>query len=466
MSGTFPLPVFVPGSPMYQQLYRHLSAAIQSGQLAPGEKLPSKRQLCSALGVSMSTVETAYSLLTAEGYVLSRPRSGYVVAQVIPFEGHPAPTPAMEDAPSPPPWKYNFSTGAVDTSVFPFSSWARITKEAVYENPELLQRGHPQGDFSLRAALADFLSQYRGVRCRPEQIIVGAGADHLLSILLQLLPGHQNIALEDPGYPAARATLRHHGRTPIFIPVDREGMDPDALERSNAAIAYVTPSHQFPLGVTMPAGRRSRLLQWAYAKEDRYLVEDDYDSEFRYTSRPIPAMQGMDRQGRVVYLGTFSRSIAPAIRVAYLILPPGLLSRYRAEFSLAASTVSRFEQEALRRFLVQGLYARHLRRASNLYRQKCVLLTRELSAIPGAVISGQQAGLHFLLTVPGRSEEELVSLAASRSVRVHPLSQYCRGEAPFPSTVVLGYAGLSLPELTEAARLLREAYAPPAGPAP
>lgn len=458
MNGSFRLPVFTSGAPLYEQLYRHISAAIQSGQLPPGEKLPSKRQLCTMLGVSMSTVETAYSLLTAEGYILSRPRSGYVVAQVVPLEAVSVPHPAPAAEPPAPLWKYSFSTGAVDTSVFPFSSWARITKEAVYENPELLQRGHPQGDLSLRTALADFLAQYRGVRCHPDQIIVGSGADHLLSILLQLLPHHQSIALEDPGYPAAYATVRHHGRTAVPIPVDSEGMEPEALGCSAATIAYVTPSHQFPLGVTMPVGRRSRLLQWAYEREDRYLIEDDYDSEFRYTSRPIPAMQGLDRRGRVVYLGTFSRSIAPAIRVAYLILPPALLERYRTEFPLAASTVSRFEQEALRRFIVQGLYARHLRRVGNLYRKKCTLLTEALAAIPGAKLSGQQAGLHFLLTVPSRSEGELVSLAAERSVRVHPLSQYCHTVPPIPSTLVLGYAGLTEKELTEGARLLQDAF--------
>ena len=321
MNATFPMPVFTGDTPLYEQLYRHISAAIQSGHVAPGEKLPSKRQLCAALGVSMSTVEAAYSLLAAEGYVIPRPRSGYVAAQVVPLATDPAAhaLPAREvESLSSSPWDYSFSTGAVDTSVFPFASWARITKEAVYQNPELLQRGHPQGDLPLREALADFLAQYRGVRCRPDQVIVGAGADYLLSLVLQLLPDQRDIALEDPGYPAAYATPLHHQRQVVPIPVDAEGMDPDALDRSGARLAYVTPSHQFPLGITMPAGRRSRLLQWAYAGPDRYLIEDDYDSEFRHTSRPIPAMQGVDRRGRVIYLGTFSRSIAPAIRVAYL----------------------------------------------------------------------------------------------------------------------------------------------------
>ena len=328
----------------------------------------------------------------------------------------------------------------------------------MYENPGLLQRGHPQGDLPLRSALGSLLAQYRGVRCSPEQVVVGAGADYLLSLLLQLLPEQRAIALEDPGYPAAYAAASLHGWEAVPVPVDGEGMDPEVLERSGAGLAYVTPSHQFPLGVTMPAGRRSRLLHWAASAPDRWLIEDDYDSEFRYSSRPIPALQGLDRAGRVVYMGTFSRSIAPAIRVAYMILPRLLLERYRATFSHGACTVSRFEQESLRRFITQGLYGRHLRRTGNLYRKKCALFTGALSQLSGASLSGAEAGLHFLLTLPRFSEQELVERAAEQTVRVYPLSRYCHSLPPPPSTVVLGFAGLSEEEISRAAALLRAAW--------
>lgn len=459
MAQSFPLPVFHSGAPLYDQLYRHIAGAIQSSALSPGARLPSKRRMCALAGVSMSTVETAYSLLAAEGYVLAKPRSGYVCADLLPPAPGLAVPPARAADPQPSRWAFDCSTSAVDVSAFPFSSWARITKEAVYENPGLLQRGHPQGDEPLREALASLLAQYRGVRCDPEQIVVGAGADYLLSLLLQLLPEQRAVALEDPGYPAAYAAATLHGRQAVPIPVDGEGMCPEALADSGALMAYVTPSHQFPLGVTMPVGRRSRLLHWAASAPDRWIIEDDYDSEFRWSSRPIPAMQGLDRAERVVYLGTFSRSIAPAIRAAYLILPRSLLERYRSTFSHGACTVSRFEQESLRRFLVQGLYGRHLRRTGNLYRKKCALFTGALSAIPGASISGAEGGLHFLLTLPRFSEEELVARAAEKSVRVHPLSRYCHAAPPRPSTVVLGFAGLGMEEIGRAAELLREAWA-------
>ena len=458
MDASFPLPVFTGDAPLYDQLYRHIAGAVQSGALSPGARLPSKRRMCALAGVSMSTVEAAYSLLAAEGYVLARPRSGYVCAHLLPpVPSAPIPPPAPS-APPPSPWAFDCSTSAVDVSAFPFSSWARITKEAVYENPGLLQRGHPQGDAPLRSALGSLLAQYRGVRCSPEQVVVGPGADYLLSLLLQLLPEHRAVALEDPGYPAAYAAAALHGRRAVPIPVDGEGMCPDALADSGAGIAYVTPSHQFPLGVSMPAGRRSRLLHWAASAPDRWIIEDDYDSEFRWSSRPIPAMQGLDRAGRVVYMGTFSRSIAPAIRVAYMILPPQLLERYRRTFSHGACAVSRFEQEILRRFLTQGLYGRHLRRTGNLYRKKCALFAGALSAIPGASVSGAEAGLHFLLTLPRYSEEELTARAAEKSVRVYPLSRYCHTVPPKPSTVVLGFAGLSEDQLRRAAELLGEAW--------
>jgi len=459
MESAVSLPVFTREKPLYEQLYQHLAQEISCGRLPAGGKLPSKRKMCALLGISMSTVDTAYSLLAAEGYVAVRPRSGYTVADLLPLTLAPAPA---ADTPKEPPesvrWQFDCSTSAVDTSVFPFSSWARINKEAVYENPDLLQRGHPQGDLPLRRALAELLAQYRGVRCTPEQIVVGSGVDWLFSMVLQLLPEHRSIALEDPGYPAAYATARRLEREVLPIPVDEHGLSPQLLEQSGSRLAYVTPSHQFPLGITMPAGRRSRLLHWAYAAPDRYIIEDDYDSEFRYSSRPIPALQGMDQKGRVVYLGTFSRSIAPSIRVAFAILPPALLERWQQEFSHTSCTVSRFEQEALRRFLIQGMYSRHLRRTGNLYRKKCALFSQALSEIPGAVLSGQQAGLHFLLTLPGLSEEELVARAAQQGVRLHPLSRYCHGAPPRPSTVVVGFAGLTEEAILQAAQLLKQAF--------
>lgn len=457
-------PVPAGEGPLYRRLYRYLAGEIRSGRLPPGSRLPSKRQLCAQQGVSISTVETAYEMLAAEGYILSRPRSGFYVCDLLPLprlEDRGDPLPVLPPPPDRGRPELAFSTGAVDTSIFPFSSWARISKEAVYENPDLLQPGHPQGDLPLRTQLARFLHQYRGVNCAPEQIVLGAGLDYLLGLVIQLLPAGAGVALEDPGYPSAFETVARYGRTPIPLPVDGAGMRPGPLAASAACAALITPSHQFPLGSTMPLSRRAQLLRWAGEQPDRWILEDDYDSEFRYTSRPIPALQGLDKLGRVVYLGTFSRSIAPSIRVAYLILPPELLARYYAQFSRVSCTVSRFEQEALRRFLAGGGYAAHLRRMTHHYRRRLSHLTAVLKdAFPDCAISGDGAGLHFLFTLPRLSEDRLVRRAAQVGVEVHGLSEYCRAAAPLPSTLVLGFAGLDDRSADRAVERLRTAWTP------
>ncbi len=464
---------------MYEQLYRYFAAAIRAGRLRPGERLPSKRALCAHLGVSRSTVETAYGLLAAEGYIRSRPKSGYFVWDFVRLEpdgterrdgaaAFPGPRPVPAPGPDsggagqgPRPLKtgarpaFDFSTASVDTSRFPYSSWARLNKEVVYSSPELLQRGERQGDRALRESLAAFLAQYRGVSCRPEQIVVGAGMEYLTGLLLQLFAPETVFALEDPGYGAVGHAMENLGRRTCYIPLDENGMQVQALEDSGAQVAYITPSHQFPMGVTMPAGRRSQLLHWA-ADRDRYIVEDDYDSEFRYGTRPVPAMQGMDTRGRVIYTGTFSRSLAPSIRIAYLVLPPALLDRYRALRGHSLSTVSRYEQAVMARFLDQGLYARYLRRVGNLYRQRRAALLEALAAIRGTEISGSSGGTHFLLTNRRFSQEELLARAAEAGIRLQGLSGYCRFCVPRPSTLVIGYGGLEDSRIPEAmARLAR-----------
>lgn len=443
--------------PLYEQIYRYVVEEIRSGRLGEEDKLPSKRALCAHLGVSQSTVEGAYGLLAAEGYIRAIPRSGYRVCAVA-LPERPAPRPAPVPPEEPPTSALDdcFSTAAVDTSVFPYATWARLMRQAVQE-PELLQRGHPQGDLPLREALCAFLHQYRGVNCRSEQVVVGAGMEYLLDVLLQLLPDGAPVALENPGYRATYRSMANLRRPFLPIPVDGHGLRADLLEKSGAGAVYVTPSHQFPMGVTMPAPRRSELLRWAYGGEGRYIVEDDYDSEFRYTSRPIPAMQGQDVGGRVVYTGTFSRSIAPSIRAAYLILPESLLGAYREKFAHGASTVSRFEQWTLAQFLSSGQYARHLRRVDSLYRARCAALTGALRrAFPAGTVSGNDAGLHLLLTLPGREDADLVRRAAEAGYRVHTLSEYCHGPSPLPGTLVLGFAGLDAERAEQAVETLKK----------
>ena len=474
-------------TPMYDQLYAAVAEAVRDGTLRHGEKLPSKRELCAQLGVSRATVETAYELLLAEGYVESRPRSGYFVEDYLstPTVGTSIACPACEASNRPagdlhpvpdsmpkertsnacpyiPERKKSadaalLSTSAVDVSLFPYASWAKLYKEVVYNSPELLQRGEPQGEPALREALARLLNEYRGVRCAPEQVVVGSGMETLMGQLMTLFGPEAVYAMEDPGYPAMERSVSARGRAIRWVPMDGSGMDAEALERSGATVAYLTPSHQFPLGITMPASRRSLLLHWAVSGE-RWIIEDDYDSEFRYGGRPISSMQGMDRHGRVVYTGTFSRSLAPAIRLAYMVLPASLLPRWQALYGRQQPTVSRYEQTVMARFLAEGCYGRYLRRVGKRYADRRAALLAALSEIPGLNVSGADGGIHFLVSLPRYDEAELLRRAAEAGLPLRGLSEFCREIAPPPSTLILGYGGLPTERVGEVVAQLKAAW--------
>ncbi len=448
--------------PLYEQLYRHIAGEIQAGRLAAGARLPSKRALGAHLRVSVCTVETAYGMLLDEGYIRTEARRGYYVCRLTPLPAVPAGGPPPRKAaakPGPPPAeKYDFSTSSTDASIFPYKTWVKLFRETLYARPELLLRGDAQGDDELREALSLFLYEYRGVRCPADRLVVGAGVDYLLSILLSLFPRGTAVAAEDPGYQGIYRVGERQGVRVLPVPDDGGGMDVAALERSGAGAAYVTPSHQFPLGTSMPIGRRTRLLSWAAEAPGRWVIEDDYDSEFRYSARTLPAMQGLGDGSRTVYIGTFSRSLAPSMRVAYMALPPDLALGYAKTFIKCGDTVSRFEQQTLAAFIGGGYYGRHLRRARNVYESRCKALCGSLCRIPGTSVRGQEAGLHFLLTVPSLGEEQLVGKAAGRGIRLRGLSEFCREAEPLDSTLVIGYAGLKDSLVAEAAGELRAAW--------
>lgn len=452
--------------PYYFQLYQHILQEIQSGGLAAGEKLPSKRALAQHLSVSVNTVDTAYQMLVTEGYLRAADRSGFYILPLTRLEPPPdtsAPIPEPEP-PEPQPPLFDCAAGSVDTAAFPFDTWARLSRGVMYRQPQLLHHGHPQGDLCLRQALCRYLHQFRGVQCAPEQVIVGAGMEYLLMVLCRLLPENALFAMEEPGYPKAAQAIRASGRRVAPVPLEDGGMSVRLLEQSGAQCAYLTPSHQFPTGAVMPAGRRSQLLQWAAAGPDRYLIEDDYDSEFRYSGRPIPALQGGDRHGRVIYCGTFSRSVAPSIRIAYLVLPAGLLPQYRRQFSLQSSTVSRFEQHTLCQFIQDGFYERHLNRARNLYKKRRDLLIGQLKSGPighKIQILGAEAGLHLLLRLAGGPDEgEMLARARNQGVALTGLSAYYQNPDLSPkSTVLCGYAHIPQQKIPHLAQALGQAWA-------
>ena len=441
------------GVPLYEQLYRSLAAEMRTGAISAGTRMPGKRRLAAELSVSVNTVDAAYQMLAAEGYLEARERSGFYVQEylALPERTESAAPPQPEAAPAPEqPVRYDLSTRGVDPELFPFRTWARLQKELLYSSPELLTHGDAQGDLSLRQALAEYLEEYRGVRCGPHQIVVGAGLEYLLGLLAPLLPGPA--AVENPGYPRARQVLENNGISCCCLPVDEDGLSIRALSESGAAVCYVTPSHQFPTGVTMPAGRRAELLHWAARRPgQRYIIEDDYDSEFRFTGRPIPTLQSIDRSGRVIYMNTFSRTLAPSLRISYMVLPPALLEDYHRRLGFYSCTVPAMEQYTLARFLSGGGFETHVNRMRVFYRGRRdqVLSALEESPLKGRyTVRGEDAGLHFLVGLDTlRSDREMARLAQEAGIRLSFLTDYGGGEEHW---LVVNYPGADLERLPQA----------------
>ena len=450
--------------PLYEQLYRSLAAEMRTGAVPAGTRMPGKRRLAAELSVSVNTVDAAYQMLAAEGYLEARERSGFYVQEylALPESAAPAAPPKAEAVPKQRPIRYDLSTRGVDPGLFPFRTWARLQKELLYSSPELLTHGDAQGDLALRQALAGYLEEYRGVRCGAHQIVVGAGLEYLLGLLAPLLPGPA--AVENPGYPRAKQVLENNGVACCCLPVDEDGLSIRALSDSGAAVCYVTPSHQFPTGVTMPAGRRAELLHWAArCPGRRYIIEDDYDSEFRFDTRPLPSLQGMaGADGPVVYLSTCSRSLAPSIRIAYMVLPEQLLPAWHAKYRLYSGTVSRFEQQTLARFITGGYFTRHLARERVAYKARRDALTaalQEAFAPEELHLTGLHTGLHLLARLKNAPPDAALHAAAkAQGVALSLLSDYdlTGGEQDFSGTFVLGYGSLSETSFPEAGETLRK----------
>ncbi len=451
--------------PMYEQIYRYLKKEIRQGTIKAGVRLPSTRVLADHLKVSRSTTQMAYEQLLSEGYIEAVPCRGYFVSAIealVEVREQPVGQFVAEDTAGEPGFDVDFSPRGIDLDSFPFNTWRKISKNIlVDDNKALFLNGDPQGEYALREAIRSYLHSARGVRCGADQIIVGAGNEYLLMLLSLVLGPGRVIAMENPTYKQAYRVFTSQGYKVIPVDMDKQGMNVGMLQ-GEADTAYIMPSHQHPMGIVMPVKRRQELLSWAYEREGRYLIEDDYDSEFRYKGKPIPALQGMDRGGRVIYIGTFSQSIAPAIRVGFLVLPPGLLREYKARAGFYASTVSRIDQNILYQFLTEGHYERHLNRMRSVYKGKHDCLMGELKELESRfAIAGENAGLHVLLTHKGGMEEaELEQRAAEAGVKVYGLSRYFihPEHNRYPSTVVLGYANLTEGEIRDGVRRLKKAW--------
>ena len=441
-----------PGLPLYEALYRCIREDILSGHLAPGEKLPSKRALAEHLEVSKITVEAAYSQLLSEGYICSREKVGYFV-EAVERTAPVRPAPLSETPPEAEPAVLDLTGGG--TEKFPFSVWMKCQREVMLDYGEKLLLPLPNtGVPELRQAIAAHLAAFRGLHVDPGCILIGAGTDFLYNLLIQLLGRDRPYAVEEPGYGKIRRIYAAGGVDALSAPMDENGVRPDCLQ--NAGVLHISPSHHFPTGLVTPVSRRLELLAWA-REQGSYIIEDDYDSEFRFAAHPMSAMQALDRDGRVIYMNTFSKTLAPSIRISYLVLPKALMEEFQRRLGFYSCTVPSFEQYTLARFLSRGHFEKHINRMRKFYRSRRNRTVELLRSGPYAdrlTIQELDAGLHFLVRVDtALPDEVLTGKLLSAGIRVRTLSSYYHDRQHRDShCLVVNYSGLrdeALEELPE-----------------
>lgn len=456
---------------LYLYIYRCIKNDILSGALVSGTRLPSKRSFAKQLGVSNITVENAYAILQSEGYIYSLPKRGFYVSDITfpSFSRADSNTSGIaknhwEDYFPQPQISYfaDFVSNRTVPDNFPFSIWARLMRETISAKSNELMNTPPCGGIpELRLAICSHLKQFRNMDVRPEQVIVGAGTDYLYSMLIQLFGRDKAYAIEDPGYEKIAKVYRSNGVACRYIGMDSSGIRISDLEHQNADIVHISPAHHYPTGIVMPVSRRYELLRWASQTPDRYIIEDDYDSEFRFSGKPIPTLQSIDTLGKVIYMNSFTKSLASTIRISYLVLPDALLRHYYDTLSFYSSTVSNFEQYTLAAFLEEGYFEKHINRMRNHYRAVRDALLKEIAASTLAdctTITEEEAGLHFLLHIRTEmSDDALVRKAAENGIHIACLSEYYHTGTPDKHAIVMNYSGIALAAIPEAIRRLSAA---------
>lgn len=458
--------------PLYEQIYDYIRVHISDGKISYGEKLPSTRLLAKHLQVSRSTVELAYGQLFSEGYIESEPNRGYYAGDIsglyirrrqngpkargIEKQGLP------ESGRGEKKYRITFSPDENEFDYFPYNAWRKISKELLSANdPSLLSAGEASGEEELKKAICDYLYHARGASCAPRQIVVGAGNEYLLMLLAQVLGKGKRVAMENPTYLKAYQTLSNLDCEMLALGRDLGGIRIDEIRRQNPDLVYIMPSHQFPMGTVMPMKRRLELLQWASEREGRYILEDDHDSEFRYKGKPIPSLQGSDAHGTVIYMGTFSKSISPAIRVSYMALPEPLLLDYHRKCGFYASTVPKEQQMMLAMFLRQGYFERYLNKMRGIYKAKHDLFLSLLKKEAWAhTVYGDYAGMHLLVELnEGQNAASVVKAAKEKGVRAYALEEYMIPGRSLTTreekTLLFGYGALKEDEMKEGIACIR-----------
>lgn len=449
---------------LYEHLYKLIKDDIIHKRISAGEKLPSKREFAKNLGVSIITVETAYSQLMSEGYIYSVDRKGFFAAKIDDrfLEDNPGSGIVDDIMEEQQEFYADFVKNTVPVENFPFSTWMKLLREitADTDSKMLLGMSNASGAVELREAIVNHLYRFRGMDVKPEQIIVGAGTEYLYGLLVQLLGRDMVFGIENPGYPRIAKIYESNDVKIKYIDMDNEGAMPESLNRADVDVLHISPSHHYPTGIVMPIGRRYELLGWAAKSRKRYIIEDDYDCEFRLYGKPVPALQSVDRMDKVIYINTFSKSLAPTFRISYMVLPMPLVKRYYEKLGFYSCTVSSFEQHTLARFITGGYFERHINRMRNYYRtqrDKIIEAIKNSRAADYIEIHNADEGLHFVMDIKKDiSDSELKKVAEKKGINIACLSDYYYNGKCDRHAIVLSYSGISEERLDTALKRLFE----------
>ncbi len=450
--------------PLYTQIYISIKSGIEGRRIPPGSKLPSIRQLSQNLKVSKNTIEEAYQQLIAEGYAEAKPKSGIFV---LPIDEVLRPAEPIRMVPVNPkkhicePFKYDFQYGDIDIPSFPMKKWRKCLNEALDSSDTFsFNYGNKQGEEALRKQIALYLYRSRGVNCKPDQIVITSGTQQSIRLLIDLAALKENlIGFEDPGYDGVRKIFSHENCQVSPIPLQEDGIDLEAIPFGTKAV-YVTSSHQFPMGMILSIQKRKKLLNWAH-QTGGYIIEDDYDGEFRYQGMPIPPLKVLDEGERVIYLGTFSKSFLPSARLSYIVLPLELAEHYKAESQLYQQSVPAVIQKAASLFISSGDFERHIRRMRKIYQGKHRVLLGSIEKFMGNKVKviGEKAGLHILLKIKKRKADELIEAASLRGIKIYSADAYLmKTMISEDATIMLGFGGLTEEEIEKGIKCLSEAW--------
>lgn len=474
-----------------EYLYSSIKNQILQGILRADEKLPSKRSLASHLGISVITVQNAYGQLISEGYIYSIEKKGFFVTDILLGKSDSvfgetgngnlwgqgmsvnsvSAADLVDDSKTLAPvnsigesdFFTDFRSNSTSYEKFPFSLWAHTMRKVLNSGDEkLLQRVGVKGIYELRRSIADYLREFRNMNVKPEQLVIGAGTESLYSMVVQLLGQGKVYAVENPGYHKVAGVFRMNGAGTKPVMIDSQGINPARLEKIKADVVHVSPAHHFPTGIVMPVRRRQELLAWADGAPDRFIIEDDYDSEFRFNGKPLPTLQSADMGGRVIYINSFSKTLAPSFRMSYMVLPENLLPDFDEKFGFYSCPVSAFEQYTLSEFIRDGFYGKHIIRMKNFYRNLRNELIRamENSRISGKmIIKEEEAGLHFLLSVKSDESSDVIKdKLQKKNINLPLLRDFYYGTPPddIENIFVINYSGIRKERIAETVKRIEE----------